>query len=408
MSSEDVYGDYKDNTSNGNIMNGNNDIPDDDDDTDIKSGGHISNLLTYFNDSDDNNNNKIRIVDTEERKGKITKYTVYIIESSIFNSSSSVARRYNDFKWLYNILGIEFIGCFIPPLPPSNLFDRYNSEVISQRRYDLERFLNRINESIILSKSQSFELFLCETSEQIFDETKKLNKKELLDRSDFDIITLLNTSFINLCDEEIPSHLTGGGGINKSELDADNTFNLDIPRLREFFIRCDEKFTSLNKISINLFKIFTNITQELNIFNQLLLELYDSEYNDKPQFMLNAKCKERFDIKDFMISWKNFSQLQMNCYYKYFLLILRYEAEDIKSILDTFKRYDNIKIKYKKTKINLKKLKDKYPEKDYSQQEDNLINTQNLLDLICKIILIHQTPKLWNKKIKINIIINIL
>ena len=75
---------------------------------------------------------------------------MYIVESSVFGSSTSVARRYNDFKWLYNMLGIEFLSVFIPALPPPNVFERFKDEIISQRRFDLERFVNRINDSNIL------------------------------------------------------------------------------------------------------------------------------------------------------------------------------------------------------------------------------------------------------------------
>merc|ERR1719242_2288236 len=56
-----------------------------------------SDLTSYAQSTkSDTKSTAIRIVNTEERKGKLTKFTVYIIESG----SDSMARRYNDFKWL--------------------------------------------------------------------------------------------------------------------------------------------------------------------------------------------------------------------------------------------------------------------------------------------------------------------
>eukprot|EP00486_Rosalina_sp_Unknown_P013362 CAMPEP_0201596172 /NCGR_PEP_ID=MMETSP0190_2-20130828/192940_1 /ASSEMBLY_ACC=CAM_ASM_000263 /TAXON_ID=37353 /ORGANISM="Rosalina sp." /LENGTH=136 /DNA_ID=CAMNT_0048056423 /DNA_START=16 /DNA_END=423 /DNA_ORIENTATION=+ len=70
-----------------NIDHGNNDDP------------AKNNLLSYYDVGLDGDS-EIRLINTEERKGRVTKYTVYIIESSVFGqSTTSVARRYNDFKW---------------------------------------------------------------------------------------------------------------------------------------------------------------------------------------------------------------------------------------------------------------------------------------------------------------------
>merc|ERR1712228_123778 len=318
-----------------------------------------------FKDSTNNNalfcdneiNGDVRIVNTEERKGKITKYTVYIIESSVFGSSTSLARRFNDFKWMQAALGVEFCGCFIPPLPPNNVFERFKDDIISQRRYDLERCLNRINENSILRTSASFESFLCEQSEQVFEEQKKANKKELSERSDYDILSLLLKSFNTLDSEIVPQHLSG------FDADNDDLYQLDMPRIREFFMRCDERFVSLCKVCGNLYRIFSHITEELSVFNQELNGLYEAESYDKPK-VLAASCNEREDIRGFMAKWKQMSETQMNCYYKHFLLSLRYEQEDVKAILDQFKRYDAVYSKYKKSRAFLKKITEKYPERD--------------------------------------------
>lgn len=120
----------------------------------------------------DTSSDAVRIVATEERKAKLTKYTVYIIESG----NHSVARRYNDFKWLYSALGAEFLFS-IPSLPPSHSIKRFKEEVVAQRRYDLERFLNRIHENEFLRGSSATESFLCQNDEQSFEDEKKRYKK---------------------------------------------------------------------------------------------------------------------------------------------------------------------------------------------------------------------------------------
>ena len=156
---------------------------------------------------------------------------------------------------------------------------------------------------------------------------------------------------------------------------------------------------SLCKVSSHLCRIFSNISTELSEFNQELNGLYDAESYDKPTVLVKA-CNDREDIRGFMSKWKQMSETQLNCFYKYFLLNLRYEQEDIKAILDQFKRYDVVYNKFKKSRAFLKKITEKYPERDYSANEQGLRETKGLLDTICKIILVKQTPTLWNAKIK--------
>ena len=131
--------------------------------------------LSYFGDPN-HDQLSIRIIDTEEIKGKILKHTSFIIESAI-NNNNTVSRRYNDFKWLQNVLAIEFLCIFIPPIPPpsttSNILKKFDSDFVSQRRYDLERFLNRVSDNKLLSKSEAFDIFLTQQSQQRFEEQKK-------------------------------------------------------------------------------------------------------------------------------------------------------------------------------------------------------------------------------------------
>merc|ERR1711933_256207 len=158
-------------------------------------------------------------------------------------------------------------------------------------------------------------------------------------------------------------------------------------------------FVSLCKTSAHLYGIFVHMGNELTVFNQELNTLYEAESYDKP-LIVEQSCNERSDIRGFCGKWRQMSETQMNCFYKYFLLTLRYEQEDIKAILEQFKKYDTVYQKYKKSRAFLKKISEKYPERDYSANEQSLSETKSLLDIICKIILVKQTPNLWNAKVE--------
>merc|ERR1719410_3301427 len=87
--------------------------------------------LAKFNDEDGVDLN-IRIIDTEEIKGKLLKHTAYIIEASK-SCDHTVSRRFNDFKWLHNMLSLEYLCVFIPPLPPSSIYKKFDAAFLSQR-----------------------------------------------------------------------------------------------------------------------------------------------------------------------------------------------------------------------------------------------------------------------------------
>jgi len=103
--------------------------------------------LSYFGDVA-HEDLDIRIIDTEEIKGKLLKHTAYIIESTV-NNHHTVSRRYNDFKWLHNVLSIEFLCMFVPPIPPSstasNILQKFDADFVSQRRYDFSIAFSKTN-----------------------------------------------------------------------------------------------------------------------------------------------------------------------------------------------------------------------------------------------------------------------
>mmetsp|Transcript_6028 Transcript_6028/g.9573 ORF Transcript_6028/g.9573 Transcript_6028/m.9573 type:complete len:464 (-) Transcript_6028:103-1494(-) len=365
----------------------------------IRGDASQANLLSYFGDSD-GTQQQINIVDVEERKSYFSKipFTIYVIEWS----SHRVSRRYNDFKWLYNQLGLEYVGLFIPSLPPAHTFERFKDAVITQRRFDLQRFLNRIHNDSVLCMSEHLKLFLTEPDEQLFEEKKKMSKQVLTERSQSGIISLLRSTFSTLDAEPIPEFCLGFNDEAAAQCDEKDDFNklyqLDMPRVREYFMRCEERLSVLILKCQSLFKAFSAVSTELATVNTDLNALYEAEYNEQPMLVLN-RGQERFNVRQFMNDWKETAETQTTCVYKYVLLALRYEHEDIVSILDTFKRYDHIYGRYKTSKRNLNRQREKYPDKDYTKEHHVLSETQDLLNLICKIIIVNQTPQVWQTKI---------
>ena len=134
------------------------------------------------------------------------------------------------------------------------------------------------------------------------------------------------------------------------------------------------------------------------MLNVCLGDLYDAESMDRPQCM--AQSDRRFDVRQFQEQWRQSRYLQSNAFYKYFVLRLRYEHEDIKAVLDSFRRYDAVHEKFKKNKAVLKKMREKSPEKDASALERELAESEHLLLVLCKVILLQQTPRSWEHRIR--------
>jgi len=53
-------------------------------------------------------------------------------------------------------LAAEYPGVFVPPLPQSKLVGRFENEFVEERRYELERFLNRVE--VVKPFNESFSL----------------------------------------------------------------------------------------------------------------------------------------------------------------------------------------------------------------------------------------------------------
>lgn len=190
----------------------------------------------------------------------------------------------------------------------------------------------------------------------------------MLSRTDREITTFLQTecfSEIDFGSDQLPrsksvdpsdsNEETKGIETNADESDhsifeviADDhrVYMEEIPRIREVYIRCNERLDGIHKVALNVFKSMTEITVEIQTMNEELYGLHDIETTEKPQKM--KVMESRFDINEFMEYWKSMEQNQMYCFFKFWTLGMRYELQDCEAVLDIFGRYDAVFGKYKK------------------------------------------------------------
>eukprot|EP01125_Pyxidicula_operculata_P016686 TRINITY_DN5771_c0_g6_i1.p1 TRINITY_DN5771_c0_g6~~TRINITY_DN5771_c0_g6_i1.p1 ORF type:complete len:408 (+),score=110.34 TRINITY_DN5771_c0_g6_i1:1206-2429(+) len=100
-----------------------------------------------------------------ERVGEgVNAYITYYITTKVDDGNTvQTIRRYSDFDWLWNQLRQEFKCTLIPPLPEKGLMNRFSSEFVEYRRKELQRFLKRVLNNPVLSKSAALAPFLSES-----------------------------------------------------------------------------------------------------------------------------------------------------------------------------------------------------------------------------------------------------
>lgn len=93
-------------------------------------------------------------------------YTIRTVTAEGVLSSTEVVvtRRYKDFRWLYHQLQANNPGYIIPPPPLKQAVGRFNEQFVENRRFSLERMLQKISQSAVLQKDSDFLMFLQSTS----------------------------------------------------------------------------------------------------------------------------------------------------------------------------------------------------------------------------------------------------
>ncbi|KAF5383683.1 hypothetical protein D9615_003643 [Tricholomella constricta] len=107
----------------------------------------------------------ISVDDPQKVGDPIRGYTMYTVHtrttSPLFQKSAfSVLRRYSDFLWLYETLSINNPGVVVPPVPEKNPFGRFDDQFVRQRRFALEKCIQKIANHPVLGKDADLRLFL--------------------------------------------------------------------------------------------------------------------------------------------------------------------------------------------------------------------------------------------------------
>eukprot|EP00485_Elphidium_margaritaceum_P003784 CAMPEP_0202706204 /NCGR_PEP_ID=MMETSP1385-20130828/18658_1 /ASSEMBLY_ACC=CAM_ASM_000861 /TAXON_ID=933848 /ORGANISM="Elphidium margaritaceum" /LENGTH=439 /DNA_ID=CAMNT_0049364621 /DNA_START=20 /DNA_END=1342 /DNA_ORIENTATION=- len=328
----------------------------------------------------------IRIASTEDRKGNIKKHTVYVIECDPSPPGViTVARRYNNFKWLRSFLCEQFPGLFVSPLPPANAMGRFDDSFVEERRQDLERFLNRLEAVKPFAESTAFKMFLSRPETTFVDGTKEV-EEEYRNRGEEDKAHALSTLFPDL-DEE-----TLNESVHEDE----------IPKLVEFLGKVDQQMTVLDKSAERLLKHLTFVSKEMDSFSEAFDGLYTAETN----YPYKATT-ERADVRPQFKLWSGYQVQQTDSYYENFFRSLRYEHQDIKALLELFAFHSALYKRYQRVckaierwneldanNTELKPNQEKQKEFDFATRKQVL----SLLNIATKIMMKNEIVLVWNSK----------
>ncbi|GAB0097463.1 sorting nexin-8-like [Sergentomyia squamirostris] len=115
----------------------------------------------------------IHVTLVPEKKGLFLKHSEYEISSR--NYRCSVARRYNDFVNLHNLLVTRFPYRMIPRLPPKQLM---LDSLLEERRRGLQRWLKIVSRHPVIGSGSLLRNFLTDTSAEHQDHLRELFNSE--------------------------------------------------------------------------------------------------------------------------------------------------------------------------------------------------------------------------------------
>ncbi|CCE64342.1 hypothetical protein TPHA_0H01360 [Tetrapisispora phaffii CBS 4417] len=268
----------------------------------------LFNLQNYDNDSDDlptsittgrpntedidtnssSNKEKSEIPDNDVKGDKAFPFTIEVkdpikigeltamhVEYSVASQSelikgnfAQVNRRYSDFRWLYRQLQNNHWGKIIPPPPEKQIVGRYKTDFMENRRFQMERMLNKIAADPVLQKDEDFLLFL--SSVDFISESKMREQfsgsKASNDSNDLSEVHISDIKLLGADEAEIVAQ-TGGldGELNRGFISM--TFS------------SQQKYEELDEYFINNLQMLEVLEDQLRQIDKSLELLY-SERND--------------------------------------------------------------------------------------------------------------------------------
>lgn len=122
---------------------------------DIYAGRGVR-TMTFTNDIRCSDGNmQLVIVDQE----LIKSYIVYHMKGYDSLGDIDIKRRYSEFEMLREALFKRYPGIFIPPIPPKQATGNKKELFVEERRYCLNRFIQKICKTSYLAKTPELQIF---------------------------------------------------------------------------------------------------------------------------------------------------------------------------------------------------------------------------------------------------------
>ncbi|XP_033112856.1 sorting nexin-33-like isoform X2 [Anneissia japonica] len=118
---------------------------------------------------------QIRNPKKESKLKGIKSFICYQITPS--NTGIQVSRRYKHFDWLYERLVEKFITICVPALPDKQVTGRYEETFIEKRMEQLQRWMSRMTNHPVISRSEVFQHFVTCTDEKLWKVGKRKAEK---------------------------------------------------------------------------------------------------------------------------------------------------------------------------------------------------------------------------------------
>jgi len=351
---------------------------------DTRAVAGITNAKTYCRVSP---RRTILVDRTEERKTTLSKYLVYLVKCDPKPKGVvTVARRYSDFVWLRRVLTEEFPALWVPPLPPKKMMGRFDKDFVEGRRLDLQRFLDRIDAIDAFGDSEAFLAFLS-SPESTFKNATADVEKEIGAITWEDRVVKLQQLFPEIHAERL-----------------DGLAEKDLGTIKDFFEKCKTQLETLLSSCQNCISKHDMHAQEIATVTEAFKELYTVESNypycPEPK---RTKVTRQFE------EWEDYERQQTRLFELEFLHTIQHEYEDVNALSELLLRREAAQVRYSKSNASATKLRVKAKdsaglnEKQMLQkeaEEKQERTYKDYLELSTKVLLKHETPRVWREKVE--------
>lgn len=320
---------------------------------------------------------KAVMVSNPEIKGTLKRFHVFrvAIEGAHIQQDQPVRHRYSDFVWLRTVLVNAYCGCVVPPLPPKKSYGNTEENFLRSRMRDLERFLNRVVESVCLKDDEAVKVFF-QNEGPVFDRMKKDIEASI---AGLNLVEHYHQYFKDVI-------------FSYRSREEDNG---EFERMHNFMVSSRSKFVHMLQSSdtaITAFKGFTVQTQALSEMMDGFVD-FEKKFNQVTEAVSlkieKVECEEdrlvenRLGVVPAFKRWAEVNDDMAGQYGKHLQTMIRWEIDDIEAFLETLAGRNAIASQYEKAKRKAAKWETHEPknEQQKGQKEDDLAEVVRLRDL---------------------------